>query len=217
MKSNKIWNRMVQGKLSYEELEKLKKVDCPKGSYYDYKSIKEMLFKALNNKVSSEYLSLWIMLMQEALEKDDKKYDGLVKCLDMYSCSKVLWKREIATLIKKLEDYEYRYLHEDFVLCHRKEKLKVCYVFNNYYRKADYYVQLFVDYGINEYEIKIFPYKKFKFLRHWHYCFLNSDEDDDVDCNGFPVPNIEFEIIKRMGEIIYDTKSPCILKRIVMV
>ena len=123
----------IKDNLSFEELSKVVSTKCPKGTYYNYETIRAMLIKKRNNEIEDNYFSIWLTIVCWALSAEDYKYEEMSWEFDGASFIDALTTNDIVCLIKTLDDFNYRYTHKDFIYGHQKEELNIC-IKNIYYR-----------------------------------------------------------------------------------
>lgn len=183
-------NKAICGDVSFEELEEiLNEKMLPNGDFYNYNGIRNVLKRKLNGEIDEAFFKSWLILLCRVLNGD--KFDFISNYFDACSFYNEYDSKEVFKIMATLKDFNYKLMHNDFMLRHKREKLRVIYLrFLHFNRSADssIFKAYFVDYKNKKFDIRIIDDALFDYRDDLMYCDLWSkyfDEDGEyIDSDG---------------------------------
>lgn len=123
----------LRGELSYEELNKIIQNKYEEDLYYDYDLYMEVIYKAINKKITFDYFTSWCVLVANCLyyipkldlrTRIGKRYDAIAWLFDGYSFTNKYNKKELYELIAFLKQ-------ENHILVTIEKNKKELFLTNN--------------------------------------------------------------------------------------
>lgn len=180
----------VNGELAYEDLDKICQTKVPRGDYYNYEKIRDVLLRKLNGEIDDEYFRTWLIVVTWALYQ--KKYRYISWAFDGFAFWGPYDRKSVLEIMANLRDYDYKIRHKNYVKRHKLEKLKVIYLrfeHCNWTSDSGIYKAYFVDYENKRFDVRFVDDAFFEYDEHVFYCFINEDDpcdedDSDEKCDG---------------------------------
>ena len=205
--------KAIRGDVSFDELEEvLNEIRLPKGEFYNYNGIRNVLKRKLNGEIEDAFFRNWLILLCRAL--NDDKYDFISNYFDACSFYDEYDNKDVLRIKATLKDFNYKLIHKDFITHHKREKLKVIYLrFLHYNISTDsrIYKAYYVDYKSKRFDVRIVDDDLFDYSDDVMYCDIWSkyfDEDGDyIDSDGdYDFEPAELLEEKELMEIFYKEK-----------
>lgn len=179
----------ICGEVSLDELEQLYEAKLPSGDFYHYNGIRSVLKRKLNGEIEDTFFGRWLMLLCRVF--NDDRFDFLSDYFAGYTHYDEYNANTVLEMMATLKDFNYKLLHNDFLLGHNQDQLKVIYLrFLHCNRSADSRVfkAYFVDYKRKRFDIRMIDDAFFDYRDDLMYCDIWSkyfdEEGEYIDSEG---------------------------------